>query len=119
MGPSLRPERTSGRPARQALAAGALAGATVAVLPALVARGSSGTDARFVVAAAVSVSGLVGYLSHRPGQAIAANVRANAAVREAWQRRADAARAENANRRTRAKLLVRAAPATAAERGAP
>jgi hypothetical protein len=46
-------------------------------------------------------------------------VRANAAVREAWQRRADAVRAENANRRTSFKLLVRAAPATVAERGAP
>jgi hypothetical protein len=118
-GPALLPERTSARPAVQSLAAGALAGATIAVLPALVARGSSGTDARFVVAAAVSVSGLVGYLSHHPGQAIAANVRANAALREAWQRRVDAVRAENGNRRTSAKLLVRAGPVTAAERGAP
>jgi hypothetical protein len=118
-GPSLLPERTSARPPLHALAAGALAGATVAALPALVAPRASGTDARFVVAAAVSVSGLVGFFSHHPGQPIAANVRANAAVHEAWQRRVDAVRAENMKRRTGAKLVVRASPATVAARGTP
>jgi hypothetical protein len=118
-GSALLPERASARPALQSLAAGALAGATIAVLPALVARGSSGTDARFLVATTVSVSGLVGFLSQHPGQPITANVRANAAARDAWQQRVDAVRAENGNRRTSAKLLIRAAPATVAERGAP
>jgi hypothetical protein len=117
-GPSLRPERASSGPALQSLAAGALAGAAVAVLPAVVARGASGTDARFVVVTAVSVSGLVGFLSHPPGRAIAANVRANAAARDAWQRRVDAVRAENGNRRTSAKLIIRAGPASVAEGGA-
>lgn len=118
-GPSLLPERASPRPALQSLAAGVLAGASVAVLPGLVARGASGTDARFIVATAVSVSGLVGFLSQHPGRPIDANVRANAAAREAWQRRVDAVRAENGNRRTSAKLLIRAGPAAVAERGAP
>jgi hypothetical protein len=118
-GSALLPEGTSTRAALQSLAAGALAGAAVAALPAVVARGSSGTATRFVVAAAVSVSGLVGYLSHHPGQAIAANVRANAAAREAWQRQLDAVRAENGNRRTGATLLIRAGPATVADRRAP
>jgi hypothetical protein len=119
MGPSLLSERTSAGPALRSLAAGALAGATVALLPAVVARGASGTDARFVVATAVSVSGLVGFLSQHPGQPIAANVRANAAARDAWQRRVDAVRAENGNRRTSARLVVRAGPATVVEREAP
>jgi len=97
---------------------GRAAGATVALLPGIVARGASGTDARFVVATAVSVSGLVGFLSQRPGQPMTANVRANAAARDAWQRRVDAVRAENGNRRASARLVVRAGPATVAERGA-
>ncbi|HVH09673.1 MAG TPA: hypothetical protein VM736_07745 [Gemmatimonadales bacterium] len=118
-GSALLPERMSARPALHALAAGALGGATVAALPALVTRGSSGIGARFAVAAAVSVSGLVGLLSHHPGQPIAANIRANAAAHDAWQRRVDAVRAENISRRINAKLVVRASPATAAERGTP
>jgi hypothetical protein len=116
---ALLPERLSAGPALHALAAGTLVGATVAVLPGLVARGSSGTDARFVVAAAVSLSGLAGFLSHHPGQPITANIRTNAAAHEAWQRRVDAVRAENISRRMNAKLVVRASPATAAERATP
>ena len=116
--PALLPERTSPGPAFQSLAAGLVAGAAVVALPSLMAQGKDATGARFAVGAAVGVSGLVGFFARKP-HPLDANVRANASQRDAWKRRVDAVKAENAARLRTMRLVVRAGPETIAERGAP
>src|SRR2546426_7714348 len=116
--PALLPERTLTGPAFQSLAAGLVAGAAVVALPSLMAQGKDATGARFAVGAAVGVSGLVGFFARKP-RPIDANVRANASQRDAWKRRVDAVKAENAARLRTTRLVVRAGPETIAERGSP
>jgi len=113
--PTLLPERTSASPALGSLAAGTLAGGAVVALPALFGRSGEATGARFAVAAAVSIAGLVGFFAHQP-RPIEANIRANAPARAEWQRHVEAVKAENAKRRGSARLLIRAGPVTVAER---
>src|SRR5881396_317946 len=116
--PALLPERTLTGPAFQSLAAGLVAGAAVVALPSLMAQGKDATGARFAVGAAVGVSGLVGFFARKP-RPLDANVRANASQRDAWKRRVDAVKAENAARLRTTRLVVRAGPETIAERGSP
>ena len=116
--PALLPERTLTGPAFQSLAAGLVAGAAVVALPSLIAQGKDATGARYAVGAAVGVSGLVGFFARKP-RPLDANVRANASQREAWKRRVDAVKAENAARLRTTRLVVRAGPETIAERGSP
>jgi len=113
--PAFLPERTSATPALGSLAAGAVAGGAVVALPSLFGRSGEATGARFAVAAAVSIAGLVGFFAHQP-RPIEANIRANAPARAEWQRRVDAVKTENAKRRGAARLLIRAGPVTVAER---
>ena len=114
--PALLPERTSATPALGSLAAGALAGGAVAALPSLFGRSGEATGARFVVVAAVSVAGLVGFFAHQP-RPIEENIRKNAPARAEWQRRVDDVKKENARRRGAARLRILAGPVTVAERG--
>src|SRR5690242_5469884 len=114
-GPALLPERTSATPALGSLAAGTLAAGAVVALPSLFGRSGEATGARFAVAAAVSIAGLVGFFAHQP-RPIEANIRANAPARADWQRRVEAVKGENAKRRGSARLLIRAGPVTVAER---
>jgi hypothetical protein len=114
--PPLLPERTSTAPAFRSLAAGLVAGAAVVALPSLMAPGKAGTGARFAVGAAVGLSGLVGFVARQP-RPLVANVRANASQRDAWKRRLDAVKAENAARLRTLPLIVRAGPQTVADRG--
>src|SRR2546422_3213453 len=116
--PPLLPERTSTGPAFRSLAAGLVAGAAVVALPSLMAQGKDATGARFAVGAAVGVSGLVGFFARRP-RPLEANVRANASQRDAWKRKLDLVKAENAARLRTMRLVVRAGPETIAERGSP
>ncbi|HYR99151.1 MAG TPA: hypothetical protein VEO58_09055 [Gemmatimonadales bacterium] len=116
--PALLPERTSTGPAFQSLAAGLVAGVAVVALPSLMAQGKDATGARYAVGAAVGVSGLVGFFARKP-RPLDANVRANASQRDAWKRRVDAVKAENAARLRTMRLVVRAGPETIAERGSP
>ena len=113
--PALLPERTSATPALGSLAAGAVAAGAVVALPSLFGRSGEATGARFAVAAAVSIAGLVGFFAHQP-RPIEANIRTNAPARAEWQRRVDAVKAENAKRRGSARLRIRAGPVTVAER---
>jgi hypothetical protein len=117
--PPLLPERTPAAPALRPLAVGLVAAAAVVALPSVVASGRTTTAARFGVGAAVGVSGLVGFFARRPGRPLEANVRANAPQREAWNRRFDAVKAENAIRRSIVRLVIRAGPQTVAEGGTP
>jgi hypothetical protein len=90
-------------------------GATVAaiVMPAFVGGGDHATAARFVVGTATGIAGVIGFTRGRQPQPIPANIAANQVQRLAWQRRADAVRSANAERRRELQLVIRAgAPRT-------
>jgi hypothetical protein len=70
------------------------------------------------VAGTIGFAGLLGYVLHRPGRTLAPNVRANQALRDAWQRRVAAATAENARRWQDVRVVIRAGePTTIQPRG--
>jgi hypothetical protein len=114
--PPLLPERTSTGPAFRSLATGLVAGAAAVALPSMLAPGKDASGARFAVGATVGVAGFVGFFARKP-RPLEANVRANAAQRDAWKKKLDAVRAENVARLRTLRLVVRAGPETIAERG--
>jgi len=114
--PPFLPERTSTGPAFRSLAAGLVAGAAAVALPSIMAPGKDASGARFAVGATVGVAGFVGFFARKP-RPLEANVRANASQRDAWKKKLDAVRAENATRLRTMRLVVRAGPETIAERG--
>jgi len=114
--PPLLPERTSTGPAFRSLAAGLVTAGAVVALPSIMARGKDATGARFAVGAAVGISGFVGFFARKP-RPLEANVRANASQRDAWKKKLDTVKAENAARLRTMRLVVRAGPETVAERG--
>jgi len=107
----LLPEQVSHSAGVGSLATGLLASGAAIVLPSLVANGTEPSGAQFVVAGALSVAGIAGFV-REPGRVQRRNVAANAATRAEWQRRADAVQAENARRRDAVRLMVRVGPAT-------
>ncbi|MBI1722707.1 MAG: hypothetical protein HYR48_02235 [Gemmatimonadetes bacterium] len=110
-----RPERSTGGGGVMALARGALAAAAVLALPPVVGGGADASTARFAVSGAIAASGLLGFLAERPGRPIPANIAANRALRDAWQRRAEEVRAQNAERRRDARLVIIAGRPVATE----
>lgn len=104
----LLPERVTRGVGFRSLAGGLLAAGAVMALPPLVADGADVSSFRVAVAGAVSFSGIVGFLTQRPGRPIPGNIAANRVQRDAWRRLADAAQAENTVRRREARLTVRA-----------
>lgn len=102
----LRPERSTGGHGLQALARGALAAAAVVTLPPVVAGGADPSAARFAVSGAIAASGLLGFLAQRSGRPIPANIAANRALRDAWQRRVEEIRTQNAERRRDVRLVI-------------
>jgi hypothetical protein len=115
--PPLLPERAPGTAGLRPLAAGLVAAAAAVALPSIVAPGRDPTPARFAVGATVGVAGLVGFVTHRRGHPLEANVRANAPQREAWKRRLEAVQAENVKRHAAVRLVVRALGDAVADRG--
>lgn len=114
----LLPERARSGVARRAVMGGALLSGVVALLPAVV----GGTDARsgprIAVAGTIGLAGLVGYVLHRPGRPLTANVRANQALRDAWQQRVASTTAENVRRRRDVRVVIRTGdPTTIQPRG--
>ena len=106
------PERSGSRPALRALLGGALLATAVAALPSVV--GSDRPDgSRLVVAGAVGFAGALGYILHRPGRPLSANITANQARRARWQQGVDAVKAENVRRRDDVHLAVHAGEPTA------
>ena len=94
--------------------------AAVTGLPAAVGSGKGDASAaRLVVAGAVGFAGVVGFVLHRPGRPLAANVQANRAARDAWQRRSAEVSAENARRRAAVRLAVHAGAISTSEQRAP
>ena len=113
------PERGGSGPALRALGAGLAAGALVATLPSVIASGSEPSNTRFVVAGAVSLTGIYGFFSQRPGRRIQANIAANRAARDAWERRRDQVAQENATRRRNVRLRLIAGAVIQAEADTP
>jgi len=113
--PPFLPERTSSGPAFRSLAAGLVTGAAAVALPSIMAQGKDATGARFAVAAAVGIAGFVGFFAHKP-RPLEANVRKNASQRDAWMKKLDGVKTENATRLRTMRLVVRAGPETFAER---
>ena len=115
----LRPERAAGGPATRALLGGLLLSAAVVSLPVAVGSHDTPSGPRVAVASAVGVATALGYLLHRAGRPLAANILANDAVRDAWRRRVTAMEAENARRRTDVRLRVHAGDPAAIEAAGP
>jgi hypothetical protein len=109
----LLPERARRGPAERALLGGVLLAGAVAVLPAVVGGSDTQSGPRIAVAGTIGVAGLLGYVLHRPGRPLPASVRANQAVRDAWQRRVATITAENARLRRDIRVVVRAGEPTA------
>jgi len=108
----LLPERASGGAAVRALLGGVLVSGAVVALPAIVGGGGGPSGPRVAVAGTVGLASLVGYILHRPGRPLAANIRANEARRAEWRQRAADVEAENARRVRRARLAIRAGEPT-------
>ena len=109
----LLPERAKSGAAKRSLLGGLLLSGAVAALPAVVGGTDTPSGPRIAVAGTIGVAGLLGYVLHRPGRPLAANVRANQALRDAWQRRVATTTAENGRRRQEVRLVVRAGEPTA------
>jgi len=112
----LQPERRSSGPAWRSLIRGLAAGGAAVLLPSLVTGESSGSDARYIVAGTLSLTGLVGFLAQRPGRVLTRNVAANRASREAWQRQVSSIIEENARRRADVRLRINPGRITRTER---
>jgi hypothetical protein len=111
----LLPERTRGRSGLRSLTLGLVAGGVAFGLPSLVADGSKPSSARFAVAGAVSVAGVVGLFTAHP-RPIPANISVNRSRRAAWQQQADAVRTENEQRRQAMRATIRAGSPSVIER---
>ena len=111
----LLPERADRRSGLRLLGGGALLGAAAVALPAILAPGERASGTRYVVAGALSVGGLVGYLSRRAGTPLPENAAINKTRRDAWRRQEDSVTRENAARLRAARLHIRAGSEVAVE----
>jgi hypothetical protein len=83
----LLPERLKSGVAKRALMGGVVLAGAVALLPAVVGGSDTQSGPRVAVAGTIGLAGLLGYVLNRPGRPLVVNVRANQALRDAWQRR--------------------------------
>src|SRR5689334_24174954 len=109
---ALLPERAGGRSAVRALLGGAVLSGAVIALPSVVGGSGGPSGSRVAVAGTVGIAGVLGYLLHRPGRPLPANIRANQARRGAWQQVVTTVTAENERRRSDIRLAVHAGPAS-------
>jgi hypothetical protein len=114
---ALLPERANRGTGLRSLGGAALLAAGALTLPSLVAPGERASGTRFAVAGALSVSGLVGYLSRRAGSPLPENAAINQTRREAWRQQDDAVTRENAGRMRAARLHIRAGSAVVLDGG--
>jgi hypothetical protein len=112
----LLPERQPAGAAWRALLGGVVAGTAAAVLPNVVTGEGTGTRVRFVVAGTLGITGIVGFVTQRPGRPLPRNVAANRAVRDAWQRQVQAVIEENTRRATDVHLKITPGRLTRVER---
>ena len=107
---AFRPEHAASGPGLRALLGGIVAGAAVAVLPAVVASSEDLGSARFAAAGGIGLAGVIGFFAQRPGRPLDANIAANEAIRDAWRRRVEETRNENERRAREVRVGFRAAP---------
>jgi hypothetical protein len=110
------PEHATRKTGLRSLGGAALIAAGALTLPSLVAPGERGSGTRFAVAGALSVSGLVGYLSRRTGTPLPENVTINQTRRDAWKRQDDAVTRENVDRMRAARVRISAGSAVVLDR---
>lgn len=103
----MRPERSRPRFEWRPLASGLLVAGAAAVLPTLVGASDDASAARFAVAGAAGLSGVVGVVISFGGRPVPANIAANQALREDWRRQVELARADNEQRRRDVRLVIR------------
>ncbi len=111
----LLPERADRRSGLRLLGGGTLLAAAAVSLPAILAPGERASGTRFVVAGALTVGGLVGYLSRRTGSALPENAAINRTRRDAWRRQEDTVTRENAARIRAARFHIHAGSEVAVE----
>jgi hypothetical protein len=111
----LLPERWDDKPSREALIGGLSVGAAVLILPAAVAPQAELTGGRLAVAGAVSIAGIVGFVTRRPGKPIRENVVANDALRQAWRDSSEVVAQQNAGLRSDIRVRIRAGRAVRIE----
>jgi hypothetical protein len=93
------PEHALPGPAYRSVGGGLLGGLAAIVLPSVLASGSHPSGGRYLVAGALSVTGIIGYFTHRPGTPLPENATHNRDRRAAYARQIDAAKLDNARRR--------------------
>jgi tetratricopeptide (TPR) repeat protein len=118
-GAQLLPERQPNGPAWRSLVGGLVAGGAAALLPVVITGESSGSGTRFVVAGSLGLTGVIGFFAQRPGRALPANVAANRALRDAWQRQVAATVEDNARRAADVRLRITPGRVTRVERETP
>lgn len=104
------PEQVVRHGSGSSLAAGLVDAALVALLPSVIASGTHPSDARFVIAAGVAVAGIAGFVAHHGSRPLPDNIAANQRLKQAWQRRVDAAAQANAARRREPGLAIHVGP---------
>ncbi len=114
---ALLPERATRETGLRSLGGAALLAAGALTLPSLVAPGERASGTRFAVAGALSVSGLVGYLSRRAGRPLPENAAINQTRRDAWRQQDAAVTRENAGRMRAARLRIRGGSAVVLDGG--
>lgn len=115
----LLPEQQPSGPALKALSGGILGAAAVLLLPSVVGSGTHPTGARYAVVGTLTIAGIAGFISHRPGVPLPGNVAKNVARRAAFQRQIDLARQDNVRRRTSVLERIRAAAPVVISRDTP
>jgi len=116
---ALLPERAGGRSAVRALLGGiALSGAVVAI-PSVVGGSGGPSGSRVAVAGTIGFAGVLGFLLHRPGRPLPANIRVNQTRREAWQQQVANVTGENVRRRAAVRLAVHAGTPSSIQPRAP
>lgn len=116
---ALLPERALPGPAIRSVGGGLLGGLAAIVLPSVLASGSHASGGRFLVAGALSVTGIVGYFTHRPGTPLPENAVHNRDRRAAYARQIEAAKLDNTRRRLAVIERVRAGTPLTISREAP
>jgi hypothetical protein len=111
------PESNPSGPGVEALLGGLLIGGALTILPGALASDADLGATSYLVGGAVSLAGVVGFFTHRPGRQIPANIEANSALRRGWQERAEEVARENAARRGDVRLVIESGTPSIVEHG--
>ncbi len=104
----LLPESYQRGPSLEALIGGLAVGGAVLLLPSVVAPEANITGGRFAVAGGISIAGIVGFVTRRPGKPIPENVATNQLLRDTWRDSVEVVTQLNARRRQDVRFRIRA-----------